>query len=241
MTAVSGVANCYKILSRPRPRTIVVAGLGRGEEMPVFRRCFRRARIIGVEPLHEHWRIVRRAGDRMPDVVVKRALWSTVGARLTFHLNYEPDQRATVYELPRPVPGEETREIETTTLDALFREYGPWRDGLLWLDCEGAEQEILAASTSLARAYRWINVELTFCPARNVPPWQETDEVLRAAGFRLLAVHSAARNGRQTDGIYVRAAEWDKIRILSVESGIQRKLDRLAERSRRILRRRGER
>lgn len=232
MKAISGVANFYKLTGNARPRTIVMAGVGRGEEIPAVRRTWRRARLIGVEPLREHWRMINRTEGRAPDVRIRAALWSTAGEKLNFHLNWEPDQRATVYPLPVELPNEFRREVRTTTLDRIWDEYGPWRDGLLWLDVEGSEWETLRNASCLADAFRWINVELTFCPARNVPPWQQTDAVLTAAGFRLLAVHSAARNGRQADGIYVREADFEEMRARTTANGIRRKYQRLAERGR---------
>lgn len=229
MTASNGVPQCARILDAA-PQVVVLAGTGRGEEIPVMRRLWRRVKIIGIEALQEHWRLMGR-NQCEPDVFVRGALWHTSGETIKFHLNYEPDQRATTYALPVHLPGAITRDIRTVTLDEIEQRHGPWPDDgtLLWMDIEGAEFEALRTSECVRQQiFRWINVELSFCPARNVPPWHHTVQVLLGAGYRMFALHSLSKNGRQADAVFLRDEEWHERNLRTTMRSVRRKLERLA-------------
>lgn len=227
MAAPNGVRN-FQRMTQARPKTIILAGTGRGEEIPVMRARFRKARIIGIDPLREHWRYMAKV-QQQPDVEICGALYHTDGDRLTFHLNYEPDQRATIYDLPMAMENELTRSVTTVSLDAVIERYGPVPDCLLWVDIEGGEYEALRASHNLItnRDIKWINVELNFCPPRQMPPWAQVNQLLEDYGFRMLGIHSRSRSGRQVDGVYIRHEAWHDIRIRQARNGKQRKLERL--------------
>lgn len=194
-----------------------------------MRELWPKARIIGVEPLAEHWREMRKF-DREPDVMIRGAVYHTEDEQLTFHLNYEPDQRATIYGLPIGVKNEITREIPTVTLDGIAKRYGPFPNAMLWMDIEGGEYEALRCASLLTDhgAIRWINVELNFCTPRNLPPWALVNSTLEGYDFRLLAMHSISRNGRQGDGIYIRKRAWTNTRLKVNKRSNQRKAERLA-------------
>jgi len=227
MAAPNGVRMFHRMADRPKIRTVVMAGTGRGDEIPVMRQLWKNAVLIGVDPLKEHWRIMWRM-QQEPDIKIEnRALWSESGDTVTFHLNYEPDHRASAYELPQGVPDELTRKIKTISLDDIFAEHGPYTEpALLWLDTEGAEHEILRSCKSLA-AFRWINVEMSFLPLRDSPRWQMVDAALESAGFKLQGVHSTSKNGRQTDALYIPTEIWETMRSASERRGIDRKIRRL--------------
>lgn len=227
MAAPNGVRAFYRMTSA-RPSTVILAGTGRGEEIPVMRRFWRRARIIGIDPLVEHWRFMERSGNQ-PDVMIRSALYHSEGRTLTFHLNYEPDQRATIYDLPVPIENELTREIPTVSLDGVIERHGPVANCLLWIDIEGGEFEALRASHNLIhnQEIKWLNVELNFCPPRQMPPWGDVHRVIEGYGFRMLGVHSVSRSGRQADAVYIREEAWDSLRVDAAKKGKQRKLERL--------------
>jgi FkbM family methyltransferase len=194
-----------------------------------MRKFWPKARIIGIEPLGEHWRFMRKA-KWLPDEKVEAAIYSVADQTVTFHLNYEPDQRATIYDLPVEIENEITREIPTVTLDQIVARYSPLGDTLLWMDIEGGEYEALRNSCVLfdpQSELRWINIEMNLTPPRNMPPWAAVNGVLEDAGWRLLSLHSATRSGRQFDGIYIRQPAWEALRIAIAEGGKRRKLDRL--------------
>lgn len=227
MAAPNGVKQFRRITAKATPDTILLVGVGRGEEIPVMRECWPQARIIGIEALSEHWRFMAKAGQE-PDVMVKGAAYHTEGAQLLFHLNYEPDQRATVYELPVPMENELTREIPTVTIDGVVQRHGIGPDTLLWMDIEGGEWEALRECRALQeQRIRWINIELNFTPPRNMPPWSTVNALLESYGYRLYGLHSVSKNTRQADGIYYRAAEWQAVRENNALRGKQRKLERL--------------
>jgi len=228
MAAPNGVRSFFKLTDRAKPTDVIIAGVGRGEEIPVMRGYWPRARIIGVEPLEEHWQWMRKVNVE-PDVLIRGALYHKDGETLTFHLNYEPDQRATIYDLPVEVKDEITREVGTISLDRIAETYGPISNALLWLDVEGAEADAMRGSELLeSGAIRWVNCELNICPPRNCPPWAEVNELLESLGFKMFALHSVTRNGRQADAIYIRADTWKGKRIAMAQRGLQRKLERLA-------------
>lgn len=227
MAAPNGVRSFHR-MAHARPKTIILAGTGRGEEIPVMRRFWRRARIIGIDPLLEHWRFMDKV-QQAPDVCIRGALYHTEGEQLTFHLNYEPDQRATVYDLPVEIENELQRVVPTVSLDGIIERHGPVPDCLLWMDIEGGEYEALRGSTNLVsnQDIKWINIELSFCPPRQSPPWAKVNALLEDYGFRMLAMHSISRSGRQADAIYLRRAAWEEVRVLQARAGKQRKLERL--------------
>jgi FkbM family methyltransferase len=232
MAAPNGVRSFFRLSGRARPSTIILAGVGRGEEIPVMRHIWRKTPIIGIEPLQEHWRWMSRA-KTLPDVIIRGALWHTEDQTLTFHLNYEPDQRATIYGLPptAQLENEITRTVPTVSLDGIAQRYGPITNALLWMDIEGGEFEALRESRFLSEqtdGIRWVNVELNLTPPRTSPPWTAVHDVLERAGFCMLAAHSVTRNGRQFDGLYVRREAWEETRITSAIRGKQRKVERLA-------------
>jgi len=227
MAAPNGVRTFHRMTNRPEPDTVLLVGCGRGEEIPVMRRRWPRARIIGVEALAEHWSFMRKAAQE-PNVMVKGAAYHTEGEKLLFHLNYEPDQRATIYDLPVPMENELTREIETVSIDGVVERHGIGPETLLWIDIEGGEYEALRGSQTLAdQKIRWVNIELNFTPPRNMPPWLQVHQVLEGYGYRMMAMHSVAKNGRQADAIYIRESEWEQVRKANAISGKQRKLERL--------------
>ena len=228
MAAPNGVRSFFKMTNRWKPRTIILAGTGRGEEIPVMRKLYRRARIIGIDPLEEHWRYMRKF-EQLPDVIIRGALYHTEGQKLTFHLNYEPDQRATIYDLPVPIESEITRKVQTVSLEGVIERHGPVKDALLWIDIEGGEYEALRCSTALAaqKAIQYINVELNFMPPRNMPPWAKVNDVLESFGYRMAGLHSVSRSGRQADAIFIRDEQWQAMRVATATKGKQRKLERL--------------
>ena len=213
-----------------KPTFVVLAGCGRGEEIPVMRRVWRGCKIVGIEPLNEHWRVMGH-NECEPDVFIRGAVWHTSGETLNFQLNYEPDQRATIYRLPIELPGAITREIRTVTLDEVVERHGPLppETSILWMDIEGGEFEALRASQTIAdAAFRWINLEVSFTPARIAPPWFHTIEVLQTSGYRLFGIHSVSKSGRQCDAVFLRATEWEARNRDTTDRSVRRKLERLA-------------
>lgn len=228
---IVGVTKFQK-MTNADPTTIIVAGIGRGNELPKMKALFPKARVIGCEPLREHLRLINRRDLWIfePEDLYPLAL-SNKNGTAKLHCNYEPDQRATFYELMEPLPNGIVREIETITLDELHKRSGPWGDKvMLWLDTEGSEHLIIEAATESFKNVHWLNVELSMISARDTPLMSDVVDLLRGRGFRLLAVHSLSRDGRMFDGVFVRQKQWEQLREENIRASIERKRWRLHQR-----------
>lgn len=190
-----------------------------------------RARIVAVDPLREHEEAVLRLGLRGVEFHLA-ALWSEQRA-LRIYTNYEPDQRASAYELITELPRGEYRDVQAVTLADLYYETRPWGDTLLWLDAEGAELEILRGARGALSETRWINVECRAVPQRMSPPWNLLVEELSERGFRCAGWWNLSRNGRQVDMVFLRAEEWSRLEREKARQGIVKKMERKTGRERR--------
>lgn len=250
-TAVEGVARFAELTKPGRPATVVIAGVGYGHEVPLMRELWPQARLIGVEPVSENRKRMDRseAWVGSPSDLLPVALAAEAGS-VTLQLNYEADQRASMYEpVAGDLPGAITREVEAWTLADLWERVGGWKaPALLWLDAQGAESEILAgAQEEQLATFDWINVELNQQPARSCPPAWQVDRHLRSLGFFCAWQHSLGKQGHTIDGVYVPHRTWMQMRAeYALAAGerkklrLKRKRRRQAARSERRTRRRHE-
>lgn len=208
-----GKANIEKFhkITEADPTTIVMVGVGRGDDLPVIKQYYPRARVIGVEPLRHHLKELKTKWLWDPNDLFACGLAGRRGKR-TLHCNYEPDQRATLYPLMIPLEDEHTETVKTITLHGLRERTKPWgTKTLLWIDAEGAEAEIFDAPKTKAalEGVQWINTELTFFTTRpDAALHYQVDSILRSLGYRLFAMHTFPKNGRNGDGVYLRAGDW---------------------------------
>lgn len=226
MSAINGV-RALKKRTKAEPRTIIVGGVGRTAlDAQQMRRYWPDARIIGVEPLKEHLRFLRKR-DLFPGVLVDGALWSESGKGL-LNCNYEPDQRASLYGLVEQLPAGIVRLVERITLEDLHERTGPWEEPvLLWLDVEGSELEALKGG-DLSR-FRWINVELWAFPMRLAPVARDVDAHLHQAGWELFCWHTVGKEGSQVDAVYIPKAIWDEMRRVRCGRAVERKKQRMRD------------
>lgn len=235
--------NQFHRITRADPDTVLLIGVGRGDDLESFKDRYPRARFIGVEPLREHLKALKPLWLWSTSDLLPFALGKDAGVR-ELHCNYEPDQRATFYPMLTPLPGEDIREVDTITLDQLHAETGPWGEHvLIWIDVEGAEAEIFKGiedKNTLADV-KWINTEVTFLTTRpGATLYDEIDIALQEREFFLFAIHTLSKNGRQADAIYIPMGVWND-RVLAVsEMQVKRKTERLAKRTRLVRRRRLE-
>jgi hypothetical protein len=203
-----------------------MAGTGEGSEIPFMREAWPNARIIGVDPLPQHAKVWDKYPERKPDVFYPVGL-GTHQCEATLHLNYEPDQRASLFEMSVPLENERLRKVQIWTLGMLYDATEPWPNCLMWLDAEGSEYDILNYYGRLLKTVNWLNVEVAWLPPRvGIPRFGQIDRLLEQYGFLCVGVHTID-NHRQADAVYVRTAEWEAKRDLICRKAIERKLERL--------------
>jgi len=94
--------------------------------------------------------------------------------------------------------------VRVETLDGMFQEPLNGRT-LLWLDCEGAEFDVIYGGLKVLQQVEMINVEMTANPNRE--GWCKPSAVHKALvgwGFRRQWVHSGRISAGQYDAVYVR-------------------------------------
>lgn len=114
------------------PSSIILCGVGRAQEIPVFRKLLPDTKLIGVDPRKTMY-------CDLLDVFVQAALVAERKGRLirfyerAFHFDSSSlfPHRWSDRNLPR--------KVLTTTLDRVLRKYVGDGPVALWMDCEGAE------------------------------------------------------------------------------------------------------
>ena len=161
-------------------------------------------KMIGFEP---HPRTYGQIKDKFPGELFNLAVSDKVS-------------KVTLYSKPRHKDGSTTRpggkgfenadsyEVETTYLDhpdiSLMSDYTN-KDKLLWLDCEGAELDVLDGAREFIKHVQAVNVEMTGAP--DGEGWCDPEEVnaqLHEDGFFLQITHTNRPSSGQFDGFYVR-------------------------------------
>lgn len=205
------------MMCRPEPKTIIVAGLGRGREIPAFRNLYPDAKIVGYEPLKKFC----KKPSSMLDEVHQCALGEKRCER-DLLTSYRADTRATFNELLVPLEDGGRVSVKVITLDDALKDREP--PVLLWLDTQGSEYRILEPSKLLTPKFApWLNVELNCCPVRDGCLMTEVDGLLFSRGYRMVGMHSG--DTTEMDGVYVAKEIWDSIRLEKAKSSHARKIE----------------
>ncbi len=122
-----------------RVEWIIDAGANIGDETVKFRQYHPHAQIIAVEADAANADVLKKNVTQLPGVHVEaKALWSVAGERLRLVRGANP-------EASRVTSGNVAGEhVETTSFEKLREVYGFERVGIVKLDIEGAEEELLA-------------------------------------------------------------------------------------------------
>ena len=229
------------------PDTVMLIGVGDGDDLEVFKEFYPRARFIGAEPLREHHRKLKERWLWSRDDLLRCAIGGTPERKRRLHGNYQADQRSTLYPMMIPLPDEPVIHTKVITLEQLWEKTKPKGDILVWLDVEGAEAEVFGAVPAdlnkvLLEQVKWINTEWTFLNPRPAAAlYDDVDHVLQLLGFKLFAVHSPSANGRQIDAVYVSGqAHYDRT-VAVCERQIKRKQARERARTKLVEQKRRER
>jgi len=127
------------------PGVVLDLGSHIGVSLLFFRTRYPRARIIGVEPNPEVFPRLERNAARLDGVEVHRLAVAPRDGELDFY----PAKQAWVSSTRRPSRDARRVTVQARTLDSLFDDLGVERVGLLKLDIEAAEEEVLRNSRRL--------------------------------------------------------------------------------------------
>jgi FkbM family methyltransferase len=150
-------------------------GANTGHSTLWFANRFPGVRIVAVEADPQAAQELRRNVDHLPNVEIREVAVSATTGTVTFH-HCADTWASSLQEIPW---GGDSVEVPATTLDALLAELGDPEVSLLKLNVEGAEWDVVRASSSLPRI-RAIVGEFhdDLCPV----PWETFRDALD--GFR---------------------------------------------------------
>lgn len=158
------------------PKWLLICGVGTGNESEDAHKLWPRCEIIGLEPATAAFDAVK---DRFVGRLLNKAAWlRKTTLRLyasdtclygnLFNLEEDKGDYTNVW------PGKVVVGVQTTTLDALSEELGPFRsDVFLWMDVEYAELPVLMGARKLlesgaVRAVNFENHPSSVCPGKSL-------------------------------------------------------------------------
>lgn len=170
------------------PQWFILGGPCDCYEMEYFKRLQPGGRGIMVEPNPHCYELQRSRNKwKLGDVsIFHRALWSEDDLVLPFHCPPPGENVANSTLIRRPEWP--TVEVTTITLDYLNGLLGPFTNSLLWLDCEGAEYEIVKGGHRLLSSgeVKCMNVE--FCHEEREEEQDRLHELILSYGFELVRI-----------------------------------------------------
>lgn len=162
----------FDLFPQVRIDSVIQCGLGDWAEGPVLLEKFPpyRTKYFAVDPIQRFCFEAWKAGFVGP--IIQGALWHTTGQNVSLQ-DFRSRTSMLDQELRRGAV-----ETRTYTLDdaCQFVNYRP-RNGLLWMDCEGVELEILKGAHMTLRAVNAIICELKDQP--KMPNWPVADVVIQ--------------------------------------------------------------
>lgn len=138
---------------------IVDAGANIGASTVYLAKRFPRSQVIAIEPESENFSLLERNRRDFPNVTcVRAALWHE---EATLNL-FNPSGGTIAFTIAvSPLQNSQTAQtVECVTIDALCRQFGIASIGLLKLDIEGAEREVLENSSEWIDRVSILAVEL---------------------------------------------------------------------------------
>lgn len=174
---------------------IVEAGAADGSDTAVLARRYPQAQIIACEPASRSFDMLVKATEHLPNVTRRKlALGAAVGTAELHLACAEGSGSADSSSLLAPTLHEEiyphvkfqgTETVEVTTLDALTQslEFTPT---FLWLDLQGAELLVLAASPRVRSSVRAIYMEVCRVSMyEGMPTYPTVVEQMKKWGFNI--------------------------------------------------------
>lgn len=159
------------------PAWFIDCGPASGAEFQVIKEKYPDVQLLGLEPSPVGY---AAAKPRFEGILLQQAAWENDGMLML----YSPDKLLHSAVFPHSHRGGawgEPLEVVCRSIDSLDEEYGPFINGVLWLDTERSEIHILtgAAKTLHRGAIRAINIEVH-------DEWEDKiAQMLKAHGFTL--------------------------------------------------------
>jgi FkbM family methyltransferase len=125
------------------PKWFILGGPDNGDEAQVIKRDYPNVSVIGLEPDRACYDF--QVASQFPGTLIQKGLWSSAGTHGLFTTANGGVLLSVPYGRNYPL----SYKVETTTLDQLDSEYGPFIDGILWLDIEGSEMDALQGGEKL--------------------------------------------------------------------------------------------
>jgi FkbM family methyltransferase len=180
----------------------VIAGTGKGRELPIVRELWPNTKIIAVEPFLANIAVIKESGRASyVDEIKQTALWSMPTA---LRMNYGGERSlvAGVWGFS----GQRGERVSAITIDELKRQTQPWPSPILcWLDCEGAEMHVIRG---MSFRPRWLNLEIMW---RNVPVHipesYQLQSFMLSLGYKAYGVHSVGKEGDGGDALFMTVEE----------------------------------
>jgi FkbM family methyltransferase len=167
----------------------VVGGPANWDEAQTVHAEYLHVKCIGFEPNLD---FVEAQNEELefPGIVHNCALWSSEEKRSLITPQGSTHMSSSICRKnPCPDVGEwiegESVSIQTRTLDLLSREFGPFRNAVLWLDIEYAELEALKGATDLLESGSILLINLESFAHLDFP---EVNRLLSRYGFVLQKV-----------------------------------------------------
>src|SRR5262249_48499807 len=158
----NGEAFVLRTLARFPVRQVVDVGANVGGWTALAHRYLPAAHIHSFEVLPDTAEQLRRNVGHLPNVSVRAVGLSDSEARLSFNVYEGLSAITTAFDYPHPIPPAGVIEAPVTTLDHLVRSHGIDQIGLLKIDVEGMELEVIRGAREAIAAGRVLAIQFEY-------------------------------------------------------------------------------
>lgn len=197
----------YLIPMGYEPQSLTIAGIGvSSEEAKAFKEWKSNIEIAGFEPHPDT--VAGLVKSQFPGQIIQAALVGDTSTKYRqLHCNSSWKNGSSLYQ-PREIEDSKwfTVEVPVYRLDDAKPHMNISKRGILWLDCEGSEAEVLRGGKTFINEFvDVVNVEMTGNPRGN--GWcnpKEVHSLLLSYGFLQVWVHTIRPVIGQFDAVYMR-------------------------------------
>jgi FkbM family methyltransferase len=187
------------------PDSIYVVGCGaKAPEVAVFYDAWPDCLVVGFEPNPKNYNWIKDKFSK--GELYQTAVGNRIGTATLYEKSKHPDG-SSLYKFDDPSIQETTTsyEVPISTLDALVPKGPPTEHTLLWLDCEGAELDVLKGAEKFMEKVSVINYESTARPySKSWDSQKEVHDYLMARGWKRQWLAAQRISRGQTDAFLVR-------------------------------------
>jgi FkbM family methyltransferase len=213
-----------ELKASPGRWTLIDVGANEGHFSRAAAILGRPARVLAVEPQADCQAALRARLEDMPGCTIFKLAMGSARGTVTLNRTRSGSFASTL----RPIPGISaeygnsaeligTEDVELSTVDAIAEAAGLDEVGLLKIDVQGAELEVLKGARNTLQRTTAVLLEINYVAHyHRASPFRDVNHYLEAEGFSLFGVSSPClgRSGALwADAIYVRNAavrlDWD--------------------------------